>query len=602
MRRSQLRRAVATTTVATCLLTGVATLTAAGSAPRAGVLADDVDSTSPLEAARVDAVATPDPQWFDCSTVFGGTSECGTVTLPLDYDDPDGATTEVALLRVRAVDPARRVGTLVVNPGGPGGSGVQMAAQSQYSLSPNLRERFDVVGIDPRGTNFSTAVRCFRDVGEQQDALAGMGVPFPHGADETTAFVESAGALADACATTGAPLSGAMSTAQVARDMDVVRRAVGDERLTFLGFSYGTYLGQVYANMFPDRVRAIVLDGVLDPVAWSGAGGTAATPVSARLGSGTAAWRALQEVWARCADAGPDVCRTAAVGDPADVWDDVAAGLRAAPVEVLDPYSGEVVRTITWASFVGTLLDRLYSPLGSTGIDDLTWAVHWLQQPETPENVDLRVEARRVVIGYARAEQDAAQDLARTRQLGAAVFHESFPYPNGREAFSAVLCTDSANPARPDAWVATAATQDATTPGFGPAWTWSSPQCATARWTAHDEDGWTGPFDARTAAPVLVVGNLWDPATAYEGAVAAAGLLPGSRLVTSDSWGHTAYGTSMCVTDVVDEYLAAGVLPAEGTRCSGDVQPFADTVRTASDERPLPAVVPPVPGGTPRTP
>lgn len=563
--------------------------------------AADHDVTSALEARRVDAVATPDPQWFDCAAVLGAGSECGSITVPLDYDDPDGATTDVALLRMRATDPSRRVGTLLVNPGGPGGSGVQMAAMAPYAFSPALRERFDIVGMDPRGTNFSTAVRCFRDVGEQQAALAGRAVPFPVGDAQTAAYLGSAGALASACSTTGAPLAGAMSTAQVARDLDVVRRAVGDDRLTFLGFSYGTYLGQVYAGMFPDRVRAIAIDGVLDPVAWSGTDATAGVPVSARLGSGTAAARTLAEVWRRCAQAGAEVCRTAEVGDPQEVADGVAAGLRAEPVVVRDPVTDEVVATVTWASWVSDVLNLLYAAQGATDVDRLTWALHWLQQPETPDNVELRTEARVVVIGYGRARAQVAQDLTRTRAAGAAAFgyHETFPYPNAPEAFAAVLCTDSRNPARPDAWVAASATQDAAAPGFGPAWTWSSAPCATQTWTARDEDAWTGPFDARTAAPVLVVGNLWDPATAYEGAQAAADLLPGSRLLTSDSWGHTAYGSSMCVTDAVDDYLVAGTLPADGATCTGDAQPFVPRVAAAG---PVPPVVAPWPGALPRTP
>lgn len=601
-RHGHRRRAVATLAAAAVLGAGAASA-ATGAAPVTAAPATagaPASTTSAVEAARVDRVPTPDPQWFDCTSVFGGTSECGSVEVPLDYDEPEGPTTEVALLRVRATDPDRRLGTLFVNPGGPGGSAVQMAAQTAFAFSPTLRERFDVVGMDPRGTNFSAAVRCFRDVGEQQDALAGMGVPFPQGDDETAAYLGAAQALAGACSTTGAPLAGAMSTAQVARDMDVVRRAVGDDRLTFLGFSYGTYLGQVYAAMFPDRVRALAVDGVLDPVAWSGAQ-DAATPVSARLGSGEAAWRTLAELWDRCADAGAERCRTAGVGDPHDVAAGVADGLRTAPLELRDPVTDEVVETVTWAVYVRRVLDQLYSPIGADAVDELTWAVHWLQQPETPDNVELRTQARVALLGYGAARAAADADLAALRTAGAAAFHESFPYPNGTEAFSAVLCTDARNPASPAAWVSTAAAQDVTAPGFGPAWTWSSPQCATSAWTVRDEDAWTGPFDVATAAPVLVVGNLWDPATAYEGAVAAADLLPSSRLVTSDSWGHTAYGSSMCVTDVVDAYLVAGTVPPAGTRCTGDAQPFTDRSATLA-ERPSPPVVPPVPGGTPRLP
>ena len=114
----------------------------------------------------------PDPQWFDCSSAFGERTQCGTVQLPLDYDQPRKATTDVALLKLSVADPSRKLGTLFINPGGPGGSGVQIAAAASQFLSPALLERFDVVGVDPRGTNFSSNVRCFRNLGEQATALA----------------------------------------------------------------------------------------------------------------------------------------------------------------------------------------------------------------------------------------------------------------------------------------------------------------------------------------------------------------------------------------------------------------------------------------------
>ena len=601
MTKAQFRRALAVTTVAACLATTVTAFTATGASahgrPGAGH-----DRTSRAEAARVDRVPTPDPGWYDCSSIFLPGSECGTVDLPLDYDQPRKGTTEVALLRVKATDPAQRIGSLFVNPGGPGGSGVDMAAFAPYFLSPDVLARFDVVGLDPRGTNYSSNVRCFRNVGEQDAALSGMSVPFPEGQEQTAAFVDSAWKLGKACSTTGTPLSASMSTAEVARDMDVVRRAVGDEKLTFLGFSYGSYLGQVYANMFPDRVRAITIDGVLDPLAWAGTRATANIPVTERLGSGTAAWRAAQEILDRCAEAGPDLCRTAGIGEPRAVWDGVAAGLRATPVELRDPETDELIVTVDWPTFVGAVLGSLYAPDAGAGLDMLTWAIHWLLQPETPENAEIRAEALSSLLGYERAQQEIAAEHAGARTERASALGFAFPYYNGTEAFSAVLCTDSVNPRRPEDWIAAAARQDAVAPGFGPSWTWGSAQCASKAWTARDEDAWTGRFDARTASPVLVVGNLWDPATAYEGAVAAAKVLPNSRLLSSDNWGHTAYGTSACATDAIDRYLIGGELPAEGTQCTGDVQPFVDQpMSRGAQPRALPPVVPPVPGAEPRT-
>ena len=625
MRRALLRRAVAVATAAACLTAPAVALTATGATahgrPGPGVPAPGgpghggpghggpgapgpggSDRTSRAEAARVDRVPTPDPGWYDCSSIFTPGAECGTVELPLDYDQPRRGTTEVALLRMRATDPAQRIGSLFVNPGGPGGSGVEMAAFAPEFVSPELLARFDVVGLDPRGTNYSSNVRCFRDVGEQAAVLAGLATPFPDSDAQTAAFVDSARRLGTACSTTGTPLSASMSTAQVARDMDVLRRAVGDDRLTFLGFSYGSYLGQVYANMFPDRVRAVVIDGVVDPAAWAGTRATAGIGVTERLGSGAAAWRAAQEVLDRCADAGPATCRTAGIGEPRAVWDAVTAGVRATPVELRDPVTDELVVTVDRPTLVGAVLGSLYSPTGATDVDTLTWAMHWLLQPETPENAEVRAEALASVLGYERGRRQAAAEHTAALSQRADALGLAFPYPNGFEAFSAVACTDSVNPARPEDWVAAGARQEALAPGFGPAWSWLSAQCASSAWTARDEDAWTGRFDARTAVPVLVVGNTWDPATSYEGAVAAAKVLPHSRLLSSDSWGHTAYGTSQCATGAVDRYLLAGELPALGTWCVGDVQPFVEQpLARGTTPRALPPVVPPVPGGVPRT-
>lgn len=600
MRRAQFQRAVAATTAAMCLAASAAAMTATGAAAH-GRPGSGPDRTSRAEAARVDRVPTPDPEWYDCSTLFGEGTECGTVELPLDYDQPRRGTTEVALLRVRATDPTNRIGSLFVNPGGPGGSGVEIAAAAPYFLSPEVLARFDVVGMDPRGTNYSSNVQCFRNMGEQEAALSGMMVTYPQGEQQTAAFVESAWKLGNACSTTGVPLSASMSTAEVARDMDVVRRAVGDEKLTYLGFSYGSYLGEVYANLFPDRVRAVTIDGVLDPQQWAGDRKTAGVPVTERIGSGQAAWRATQEVLDRCTEAGADLCRTAGLGEPRDVYEQVRAGLDATPVELRDPETDELLVTVDDTLFVGAVLSSLYSPYGYYDVDMLTWALYWLLQPETPENAETRAEALSALIGYERAQQQQAADRAAARTARAEGLDLGFPYYNGTEAFSAVLCTDSVNPKRPEDWAAAAARQDEVAPGFGPLWTWGSAQCASKAWTARDEDAWTGPFNARTAAPVLVVGNLWDPATAYEGAVAAAKVLPNSRLLSSDSWGHTAYGTSVCATEAVDQYLIAGTLPAEGTQCVGDVQPFTEQLRTMSSDRILPPVVPPVPGSAPRT-
>ena len=536
--------------------------------------AQAADSTSRAEALRVDRVKVT-IDWYAC----GPALECATVNLPRDYDDPRGPTVEVALARVKAKDQKRRLGSLFVNPGGPGGSGVQMAASAPYFLGQSLLDRFDIVGMDPRGIGFSQPVQCFTSLKTQTRALGdGLQRWFPWTKAETAAYLKSSKAEAQGCSTTGRPLSASMSTAQVARDMDVVRRAVGDKKLTYLGFSYGSYLGGVYANLFPDRVRAVTIDGVLDPVAWAGTWPTAATPVTLRIKSAEGAHRALTTGFARCKAAGAKYCHIAA--DPAGIYKRVADGLKKKPLEIPDEESGETLR-VTYADFVGLTRSALYGEYGMELIDAATNDLDQLMRGVQPTVHTL---------GYAAVRQA----LAKQAQQGYA-----FPYDNSLDAFSTVLCTDSLNPRLQSTWEKAIAANDKVAPHFARIWGWQSVTCARQYWTAQDEDSYRGPFTKKTAARVLVVGNYYDPATNYTSAVTMAKLMPNSTLLSSDSWGHTAYGTSACVTDAVTNYLLTGKTPASGTVCQGNYQPFrqpleAVTGQTARDARKgLPPVVPP---------
>ncbi|MGN9917922.1 alpha/beta hydrolase [Micromonospora palomenae] len=512
------------------------------------------DRTSPAEARRVDRVPTPKLDWYACY----GYAECATTRLPLDYDQPKGATTEIALLRVKARDQQSRIGSLFLNPGGPGGSGTDIALAAPYFLSDELLDRFDIVGVDPRGVAASDNVKCFPSVKDQTRAYAGLNVAFPWTKAEEKAYIASSKAVGRACSTTGKPLTGAMSTAEVARDMEVLRRAVGDKKLSYLGFSYGTALGQYYANMFPDRFRALAVDGMLDPNAWVGQGKARGELQETRLRSADGAYQALREILLRCDKAGEEKCSLAA-GDPVASYELVAQRLRKKPVVIEDPDGGSF--TVTYADFVGASLSSLYSPYGYADIASITADLLVLTDPGSATAARL-AQARTAVA--KRAEQARQQR------------RYDFPYNNGLETFLGVDCTDAYHPKDAGAWPALTAKEDKRAPYFGRAWGWSAAPCARDTWTVRDEDAYTGPFNRKTSAPVLVVGNYWDPATNYDAAVSSAKLLPNSRLLSSDSWGHTAYGTSACVTGAVDAYLLKGTLPKKGTLCTGDVQPFVE--------------------------
>ncbi|MBU2669380.1 alpha/beta hydrolase [Actinoplanes bogorensis] len=531
------------------LAAGVAGLVMAGAlvvpspataAPAAVEASATVARTSPLERRRVDSVPTPKLGWYSCYQW----AQCATAQVPLDYDRPYGAKVTLALLRVKARDQKHKTGSLFVNPGGPGASGVSLALAAPYFLSDELLDRFDIVGMDPRGIGFSDPVNCFGDPGRQQPVLDKLNTGFPYGSTEEKAFLKATAKQGKACSHGGRELAGAMSTAEVARDMDVMRRAVGDSKLTYLGFSYGTALGQYYANMFPDRFRAIAVDGVIDPRAWVGSRATGNQVQDDRLRSADGAWKALQEILRRCNAAGPAKCEFS--GQGLRRFRTIANRLKARPVRI----GGQ---KITYAAFVSMALSSLYDVEAGAEVTEMAAAMWRLTTP----GAKVAAAAEAIVL---RAHQ---------RSIG-----RSFPYDNSYDAYTAVMCTDGRHPRTGADWVKAGAKADQRAPYFGRAWAWASAPCARDTWTVRDEDAYMGPFDRRTKNPVLVVGSLWDPATNYVDAVKSSRLIPNSRLLSSANWGHTAYGTSPCATVAMDRYLLTRTLPAQGRMCVGDYQPF----------------------------
>ncbi|MGK5678399.1 alpha/beta hydrolase [Actinoplanes sp. URMC 104] len=521
------------------------------------------------ESRLVDAVPTPKLDWYKCYRI----AECTTVRLPLDYNQPKGATTEIAVLRVKAKNKAQRLGSLFVNPGGPGGSATSFALDAQYWMSDALLQRFDVVGVDPRGIGASQNVRCFPSVRAQAAVLDLMDVPFPYTRAEERNYIEGSKRLGRACSTTGRPLTGAASTAEVARDMEVMRRAVGDRKLNYLGFSYGSALGQYYANMFPDRFRALVVDGVLNPVAWVG---NTRQILDQRLRSSDGAYRALIEVLKRCDKAGEKYCAFAE-GDPVKHFAQVANRLKTDPLDFPDGAGGTI--RVTYAIFVSAVLGSLYSFDAGAAVTQLVAEVAAVQEGGSPASLVKRVNATKAARAY------------------------DFPYENGFEASSTVICTDGRHPARAESWPAATARRDREAPYFGRNWGWIDSQCADRTWTVRDEDAYTGPFTRRTANPFLIVGSFWDPATNYQGAVSSRRLAPNASLLSSNNWGHTAYGSGVCATKAIDNYLLTGKVPPDRKTCTDAPQPFTEplpaptattlSAATAKKRPPIATVLPP---------
>lgn len=523
------------------LVVPVSAPTAQAAPTEVRTLAKAAAKTSATERKRVDKVKAPKIKWFRST---GWDYYLATVKVPLDYDKPKGAKIELALAKYPAKDQAHKIGTLFVNPGGPGGSATQLAAFAGSFLSESVLKRFDIVGIDPRGTNNSQQVSCFKDLRSQVKALKGFNSS-PLKSTTRTKYYASAKNLAKGCSNYGKSVASAMSTAEVARDMDVLRRSVGDKKLNYLGFSYGSYLGEVYAAMFPDRFRALVIDGVLSPSAWRGSKATDSTPMSLRLKSADGSWKALQKVLQMCDTAGPTQCP---LTNSMATFKSVSAKLRQKPL-VIDGYP------LTYEGFLGDILGILYA------------------QYYAAETITSYIA---MVADYYKSGSSsaAAKVIATHKSIRAAFKGHGFSYNNSLEAYSSVVCTDARQPRKMSTWPKKIATASAKAPYFSEIWGWQDVQCATSYWKAKDEDRYSGKFSKSTAKPILIVGNTYDPATNYSGAVRAHQLLTNSYLLSSNSWGHTAYGSSTCATSAVDNYLLSGKRPP--ATCKGDYQPFTD--------------------------
>jgi pimeloyl-ACP methyl ester carboxylesterase len=492
--------------------------------------------------------------WHACRDGF----DCATLKVPLDYERPNGTQIGLSVIRLPAASSRARIGSLFINPGGPGGSGVDAVRGVAKFLPLELRSGFDVVGFDPRGVARSTPLRCYDTFDEALQSLPPFAFPYTKEQERQQQAADLK--LAAACVKHGGPILRHMSTADVARDMDSLRKAVGDRQLTYVGFSYGSFLGQTYANLFPSKVRALVIDGVLDPVAWTTGAGTQGrrVPVSTRLRSDVGAQATLQEFFRLCDQAGPDCLFS---GGAAKRYAALAARIRQTPITIIDPETGDEFK-FTYDQLIALTLGALYSPE--------SW-------PDAAQLLaDLEAQA---------APQQLTRALAAVRASGGLAAAAQEPYPNIVESFPGVLCSDSTNPRKFSAWPAAADKAERQHGYFGRLWTWASSPCAS--WPRGvGDDRYQGPWRARTANPVLVVGNFFDPATPYHGALKAARLLPNSKLLSYAGWGHTAYFRgNFCVDNTVTTYLVKVQPPAKGKVCQPEGSPFGPDAVEATQSR-----------------
>lgn len=460
-------------------------------------------ATSPAAPQPPDDPAAPIPPpltWEPC----GSGLECATLAVPLDHDDPQGRRIDLAVARRPVADPDDRIGTLFVNPGGPGASGIDHLRHG--GPGGRLADRFDVVAWDPRGTGGSTRLDC----DEGTVAFRALD-PSPDDAAEQRALDDAAAALAAACTSADPGLVANLDATVVARDLDLLRRALGEERVSFAGYSYGTLLALEYARAFPERVRALVLDGVVDP---------GQAPAELLEDQAVAIERVLRTRLADC-----DGC---ALEDPVAVFDAVAARVER------DPLPSSAGPPVGPARLALAGIAATYRSDGPTVLAEA------LADAEDGDGTALD----RLAAGY---------DGAVTAFM----------------AYVATVCADGPHPTGASEAAAFADRLAGISPWFGEAIANEVLPCAF--WTVPPGRVPTpiAPGDRAGTVPMLVIGTTDDVATPYATAERLAAALPGAVLLTHAGAGHTASGRDPCVDGAVRRFLVELVPPEPGTTCPG---------------------------------
>lgn len=486
-----------------------------GSAPQASPI-----PVPPSASASASASAAPvglsrfteqQVHWSNC----GATAECTTVQVPLDYTNPDWRVLDLAVTRIPATGDS--LGPLFVNPGGPGGSAFDYAKAADAIVSPQVRERFDVIGVDPRGVAHSSPITCLSD--DERDALLAVDGT-PDDAADIADAVAASDAVLDGCMRADAEVLPFLGTVNAARDLDVVRAVLNVPTMSYLGKSYGTFLGAAYAELFPQRVGRMVLDGVLSPTA---------SMVEVTHDQAVSFEKQVREFAAYCA--GQDECPFDGNGE--QVLDELTAWLT-----LLDtaPLHGSE-RELNEALATYTVLSYLYFP-GSDYIR-LRDALRIAVDEDDPEPMLALLDAR-----ISRGPDGRYLD-------------------NSSDAFYAISCTDRPFDGTLDDVEQLAQEWAVDAPTFGPGLAWGVLPCAD--WPASER---LTSITAPGSGPILVIGTLQDSATPVHWAKELASSLDNGHLLLWDGSNHTAYHEgSPCIDAAVDAFLLTGDPPAAGTIC-----------------------------------
>ena len=471
--------------------------------------------------------------WAACDPP-GSRLQCARIRVPLDWVHPRGRMITLAVIRHLASNAKQRIGTLFINPGGPGDTGVGLVRGDPEGVDALGGGRFDVVSWDPRGTNESTRVRCFRSHRAETKFWAGASIPTTSRASQ--GFRRKIAALAGRCGRVSGWLLPHISTADTARDLDYLRRLVGERHLTYVGLSYGTYLGQTYANMFPGRVRAMLLDGVVDPVPYSK---SAEARVASQAGGSD---EVFDRFLSLCARAGQNRCALAGgARSPAEKVERLFARVKRKPIP---PKANPRLSSSERLTYSKLLLSQ-FQPLRAP----TAW----------PKNAaDLAAALR----GDGSALETGARGFLTPAGW------------NGATISSAISCADAPARSRLASWPRVIRRLDRIDRLQGRVtgwWLWAP--CAA--WPVRGQDSYRGPWEASTPNPILLIGTRHDPNTPYVNAVRAVHLLRNAVLLTHDGYGHLSFqDPSACVEQATTAYLVHLITPPRGTVCPSDHQPF----------------------------
>jgi pimeloyl-ACP methyl ester carboxylesterase len=441
--------------------------------------------------------------------------QCARVWVPLDYSKPDGQAITLEMAKHEATG-SSKLGTLFINPGGPGGSGVDFVTTSP--LDDALLSKYDVVGFDPRGVGRSTPIDCVSD--PQLDTFIAA-EPAPDSPAEIHQVEDIWSQYVQGCTDRSGPLLSHVSTVDVARDLDVLRGLVGDPKLNYFGFSYGTYIGATYAGLFPDKVGRMVLDGAVDPEA---------TPIQSQLKQTKGFETALTAYLQDCiGQGGCPIGDTVAAGR--QNLNDLLASIAKSP---LPTQSG---REVTEGLAVYGVIFPLY--------DSAAWPY------ETQALTAAQQGQGDVLLAIADAYTGRAPDGSyRDNQV---------------EAQAPINCLDNPQHESVHEIVAGEKKFERIAPVFGRIGAWFPYACSNWPYTADEPKP---DFSAPGSPPIVVIGTTRDPATPYEQAVALARELDAGVLITRDGDGHTGYGRgNTCVDSAVDTYLIDGKPPKDGLSC-----------------------------------